>query len=68
LIPATGKIRLAIADGGALGFDKNSNGKDSWDGTFKNESQPVGTYLYYITVVSASGVISNKEGSFVLLR
>lgn len=45
-----------------------------WDGKFKGEEQPVGTFLYYIEVESVdpnnptATITKTKEGSVVLLR
>ncbi|MGN6418764.1 MAG: MBG domain-containing protein [Pseudobacter sp.] len=38
-----------------------------WDGTFKGEPQPSGSFVYYIRCVTPCGAIERK-GSFVLIR
>jgi gliding motility-associated-like protein len=50
------------------------NSTELWDGKFKGEPQPVGTYVYYIVVEypnpanPATNITAKKEGSVVLLR
>lgn len=38
-----------------------------WDGYFRGEQQPTGSYVYYIRCISPCGVIE-RRGSFVLIR
>lgn len=38
-----------------------------WDGYFRGEQQPTGSYVYYIRCISPCGVIERK-GTFVLIR
>lgn len=39
-----------------------------WDGTYKNQDQPVGTYVYLVKYRSASGSLVDKSGDVTLLR
>lgn len=39
-----------------------------WDGTYKGANQPVGVYIYVITVVMQDGTKINKKGSVNLIR
>jgi gliding motility-associated-like protein len=39
-----------------------------WNGKFKGESQPPGTYVYVIEAVCEFGLSTIKSGSFVLIR
>lgn len=39
-----------------------------WDGTFKGTEQPVGVYIYVVTVVMQNGNKVNKKGSLNLIR
>ncbi len=39
-----------------------------WDGTYKGNQQPVGVYIYVITVVMQDGTKINKKGSINLIR
>lgn len=52
---------------GELIYDYTLN-TDGWDGTYKNVSQPIGVYVYYISVKSASGNTRSQEGSLTLVR
>ena len=55
---------------GELVHDANT----TWDGTFKGAKQPVGTYVYYISVEipdpqnPGTNKTLKQQGSFVLLR
>lgn len=53
---------------GQLVFDKDVSGTNEWDGNFKSAAQPAGTYMYFITVISATGKTSSHEGQFMLLH
>ncbi len=39
-----------------------------WDGTFKNQSQPMGTYIYYIQAEDIEGNPFVKQGNVTLIR
>lgn len=50
---------------GELLYRHNTRG---WDGTFKGEPMPIGTYMYYATYVNDSGEAKDMKGDFTLLR
>jgi len=39
-----------------------------WDGTWKNEPQPMGVYVYTLEAVSPTGRVFNKQGNITLIR
>lgn len=39
-----------------------------WDGTYKNQLQEMGTYVYYATAISKDGVEYTQKGNTVLMR
>ena len=41
---------------------------NSWDGTFKGEPQPTGTYVYSVEMTTASNKKILKKGTIILLR
>ncbi len=53
---------------GELIYDINLNSGDPWDGTYKNVAQPIGVYVYFISVKSASGTVKSQQGNVTLLR
>ncbi|OWY24675.1 hypothetical protein C7N43_20845 [Sphingobacteriales bacterium UPWRP_1] len=48
-------------------FETNDITK-GWDGTYKEELQEVGTYVYYATAVSKDGVEYTQKGNTILMR
>jgi gliding motility-associated-like protein len=53
---------------GELVYDKDRDNSDGWNGFYKNASQPIGVYVYYITVKGVAGNIIKHEGNLTLLR
>lgn len=45
-----------------------SRGGESWDGTFKGERQPSGTYVFIAYAVDYNNKPYEKKGTFVLIR
>jgi len=41
---------------------------DGWDGTFKNEPQPIGVYVYSVEAVTPNGRKFTKQGNVTLIR
>lgn len=39
-----------------------------WDGTYKNQKAPTGTYYYYMKYVCNEGDVIHKKGSIILIR
>ncbi len=52
---------------GELVFESNSI-TNGWDGKFKGQPQPSGTYIYYIQYAFEDNVTHGIEGGFTLLR
>lgn len=50
---------------GTLLFETN-NPDEGWDGTYKDEVCPVGTYVYKIQYIDSDGMEQNKGGAFLL--
>lgn len=44
------------------------NGADGWDGTYRNQAQPAGTYIYYVVIERPFKEDEKLQGSFALLR
>ncbi len=39
-----------------------------WDGTWKNEPQPIGVYIYTVEAISETGRKFTKQGNVTLIR
>lgn len=52
---------------GEIVFETKTNG-NSWDGTFKGEQLPTGTYHYFIRYICYGDEQYTKKGNFILLR
>jgi gliding motility-associated-like protein len=50
---------------GELLYSHNTKG---WDGTFKGEPMPIGTYMYYTTYLNNTGEQKDMKGDFTLVR
>jgi hypothetical protein len=54
---------------GASLFTSESNVVDKWDGSYKNQPQPVGVYVWYIQYTDPyTGVRRSESGNVTLLR
>ncbi|MCW3127184.1 MAG: hypothetical protein JWO03_2842 [Bacteroidetes bacterium] len=53
---------------GELIYDKDRDNSDGWDGFFKNIAQPIGVYVYFISVKGVAGNVIRHEGNLTLLR
>lgn len=42
--------------------------KLAWDGTFNGNESPIGVYSYYCEYNTLDGVVSRKQGTFLLMR
>jgi gliding motility-associated-like protein len=47
---------------------ETSDINEGWDGTYQNEPQPMGVYIYSIEAKSAKGVPFSKNGNTTLIR
>jgi gliding motility-associated-like protein len=45
-----------------------SNIDEGWDGTFRGAPQPVGTYVWYITLVDIQNKVQSQKGTVILIR
>jgi gliding motility-associated-like protein len=45
-----------------------SNATSGWDGNFKGNKQPVGTYVWMAEAIDYRGNKIQRNGSFILLR
>jgi gliding motility-associated-like protein len=72
VIKATGNLEILsfqIFDRwGEKVFDKENTGLPGWDGTYKNTKEPIGVYVYYITVKLSSGDTVRQSGNLTLIR
>jgi len=41
---------------------------EGWDGTINGIKQPIGTYIWYLSVTLSDGIPQNKKGTVLLLR
>jgi gliding motility-associated-like protein len=48
-------------------FESYSQGT-GWDGTYKGKPQPVGVYVYALTMTMTDGSVVNKKGTITLIR
>ncbi|HET8572352.1 MAG TPA: gliding motility-associated C-terminal domain-containing protein [Edaphocola sp.] len=42
--------------------------KDGWDGTFKNNPQPIGVYGYVIRIAYPDNIVETYKGTITLIR
>lgn len=47
---------------------ESSAQKPGWDGTFNGKQQPVGVYVYVLTMTMQDGTVVNKKGTVNLIR
>ena len=52
---------------GGLLFESNDV-NNGWDGTYKGQPQPEGTYLYFFTLTYLNNKTVSQEGTLTLLR
>jgi gliding motility-associated-like protein len=62
------QFKLLIFNKGGRIIYSTTNIMDGWDGRFKNELQPTGSYVYYIEMRTASNKNISKKGTIMLLR
>lgn len=48
-------------------FESNSQ-QNGWDGTYKGKQQPVGVYVYALSMTMTDGSVVNKKGTITLIR
>jgi gliding motility-associated-like protein len=47
---------------------ESSAQKPGWDGTYNGKQQPVGVYVYVLTMTMQDGTVVNKKGTVNLIR
>lgn len=53
---------------GELVYQNNSDLTKGWDGTFNNQIQPMGSYVYQFIATDGIGQAFNYQGNFTLVR
>lgn len=61
-------VKLLIYDRWGKQVFTSNNIHFSWDGTFKNQPLPDGTYIYYLQLKKSTGKMVTKQGTVVLIR
>ena len=62
------QFKLLIFNKGGRIIYSTTNIMDGWDGRFKGELQPTGSYVYYVEIRTASNKKISKKGTIMLLR
>lgn len=61
-------IKLSIYNRwGQVVFETTEKAK-KWDGTFKNNQQPAGVFIYYLQMETLNGRVLSKKGTITLIR
>ena len=70
-LPATNFLadyRLQIWDRyGSLLFE-TGDPSEGWDGSYRSRPMPMGTYVYYLRLITLEGEVVEKKGALVLVR
>ncbi len=61
-------MRLMIFNQWGQKIFESSSQQDGWDGTFNGKQQPVGVYVYALTMTMMDGTVENKKGTISLIR
>ncbi len=65
---AISSMRLMIFNQWGEKIFETSNQAPGWDGTYKGKQQPVGVYVYVLTMTMLDGTTVNKKGTVNLIR
>jgi gliding motility-associated-like protein len=61
-------MRLMIFNQWGEKIFETSNQQNGWDGTYKGKQQPVGVYVYVLSMTLQDGTVVNKKGTINLIR
>ena len=62
------RFQMAIYNRWGMQVFQTANIGEGWDGTFRGAPQPVGTYVWYISLVDIHKGIENAKGTVMLIR
>ena len=65
---AVTRFRMVIYNRWGTQVFQTENIGEGWDGTFHNAPQPVGTYVWYISLVDTNKGPENANGTVMLVR
>lgn len=65
---AISSMRLMIFNQWGEKIFETSSQEPGWDGTYKGKQQPVGVYVYVLTMTMLDGTTVNKKGTINLIR
>jgi gliding motility-associated-like protein len=61
-------MRLMIFNQWGEKIFETSSQQNGWDGTYKGKQQPVGVYVYVLSMTLQDGTVVNKKGTINLIR
>ena len=65
---AIGTMHLMIFNQWGQKIFETSSQQPGWDGTYNGKQQPVGVYVYVLTMTMQDGTVVNKKGTVNLIR
>jgi gliding motility-associated-like protein len=66
--PEIRTMRLMIFNQWGEKIFESSSQQNGWDGTYNGKQQPVGVYVYALTMTMLDGSVVNKKGTINLIR
>lgn len=66
--PEIRTMRLMIFNQWGEKIFESSSQQNGWDGTYNGKQQPVGVYVYALTMTMTDGTVVNKKGTINLIR
>jgi gliding motility-associated-like protein len=66
--PEIRTMRLMIFNQWGEKIFESSSQQNGWDGTYNGKQQPVGVYVYALTMTMLDGTVVNKKGTISLIR
>ncbi|MFL5744985.1 MAG: gliding motility-associated C-terminal domain-containing protein, partial [Niastella sp.] len=66
--PEIRTMRLMIFNQWGEKIFESSSQQNGWDGTYNGKQQPVGVYVYALTMTMLDGTVVNKKGTINLIR
>ncbi|HXB95575.1 MAG TPA: gliding motility-associated C-terminal domain-containing protein, partial [Puia sp.] len=61
-------VRLSVYDRWGTRVFSSSDPNQGWDGSYKGQAQPAGTYVYYLEVQTLAGQQKTSRGTIMLVR